>query len=598
MEFVVPDTPQRERTPSKLEKAFMVRTIHNERLSLNGHTAASEIDRRLTELRELFSEVFSCSVERVNAITAWAKIRADRSKKSRSMGMSDAAFIRSYVSLGTSDTERTQLKDELHNMLGNTPEVIEIVSEGLHGNITEISAEARTALGALMEHVAHWEPASKLDGGEHTDYGTEIKQLWRHEIRRFLAENTIPEKRSNMKVLCLPGKQCLEIPLYIDLGFSPENILGVEGGDRIARAEFEINARRYGIQPVRARLEDILPHMRERFDVVNLDFTGPISPASCQIAEQILLKEHALVMVNTLQKRENRAMIDQLAELHRQAQEVAEIRRSLVQEHQERSGADPVGSAESAPEEFSLAGFRGRVSPLIGSMGINRRENWQVLASRVREIPLAPVLSAQRFGSDRERCQVNLQYHLEPILIGLIRTLKEHGFCKVEDLDDVFKTINIGQMVFHAVFGKSFVTKLEKQSYRSKTGMKEATFHTDMATVRTPRSLYEEISSAVEFIVQTLLRALEQIDDEDASDALQRVRFTLRNPTTECVGPGKAKKTDRLTAHIDGKRLASIRVSELLQAAANHYAVVKRYQHDDWENQAQIGRKEIRKPAK
>jgi len=34
-----------------------------------------------------------------------------------------------------------------------------------------------------------------------------------------------------MKVLCLPGLKCLEIPLYLELGFRAENIVGVEAGE-------------------------------------------------------------------------------------------------------------------------------------------------------------------------------------------------------------------------------------------------------------------------------------------------------------------------------------------------------------------------------
>lgn len=599
MAFAVPKAQERERTPTAQEKAYMVRTVHRTRLELNGHTPPGEIERQLTELRTLFAEVFSCAIERVNAITAWAKIRAAKSNR-KPTSPSEAKFIRSYVSLGTDQTERQDLKGELTEMLRRSPDVIDVISEGMNERrIDDLAADTRFALSHILTDIEHWEPTGWLEGGEHTDYGTEIKELWRAELERFLGEHTPAELRHSMRVLCLPGKDCLEIPLYLRLGFKPEHILGVEGGDRIARAEFEINARKYGIQPARARLEDILPQMRERFDVVSLDFTGPISPVSCQIAEQILLKERAYVMVNTLQKRENRDMIRQLEQLHLQSQELARHRRMVVHEHQRTtSGDDSLVQDEETTEAFSLPTFRGRVSPLIASMGINRRENWQVLASRVQEIPLADEYAGSAFGSDRERCQLNLQYHLQPILLSLIETLKRHGFCKVEDLEDVFKTINIGQMVFNAVFGKSFVAHLQKQSYRSKTGSKEATFHTDMAVVRTPRSLYEDVSGAVEFILKALFRTLQITESESVGTVLSRVQCNVtRGRDRQFISPGNGMKNDHLRMMLDGETLASIRVSDMLQAAANHYAVTQKYKDDDWERQAEIDRGMIEKTA-
>jgi hypothetical protein len=49
------------------------------------------------------------------------------------------------------------------------------------------------------------------------NYNNEIKNKWRQKLKDFIDENTEKEKRKNMKVLCLPGVECLEIPLYIEL---------------------------------------------------------------------------------------------------------------------------------------------------------------------------------------------------------------------------------------------------------------------------------------------------------------------------------------------------------------------------------------------
>ena len=142
------------------------------------------------------------------------------------------------------------------------------------------------------------------------NYNNEIKNKWRQKLKEFIDANTDTEKRKDMKVLCLPWIECLEIPLYLELWFRPENIIGVEAWivkwkkDPEIIALFQANASRYWIQTRIWKLEKVLETEDTVFDVVSLDFLGPISLPSRIIAQKLRLSDRATIATNYLNRRE------------------------------------------------------------------------------------------------------------------------------------------------------------------------------------------------------------------------------------------------------------------------------------------------------
>lgn len=142
------------------------------------------------------------------------------------------------------------------------------------------------------------------------NYNNEIKNKWRQKLKEFIDENTDKEKRATMKVLCLPGIECLEIPLYLELWFKPENIVWVEAWivkgkkdpDIIAR--FQVNAAIYWIQTRIWKLEKVLETEETVFDVVSLDFLGPFSSSFIKVLASLKANKRVLVLTNFLAKRE------------------------------------------------------------------------------------------------------------------------------------------------------------------------------------------------------------------------------------------------------------------------------------------------------
>ena len=142
------------------------------------------------------------------------------------------------------------------------------------------------------------------------NYNNAIKNKWREKLKEFIDENTDPEKRKDMKVLCLPWIECLEIPLYLELWFRPENIVGVEAWivkwkkDLEIISWFQVNASKYWVQTRIWKLEKILETEDTVFDVVSLDFLGPISLSSRIIAQKLKLSDRATIATNYLNRRE------------------------------------------------------------------------------------------------------------------------------------------------------------------------------------------------------------------------------------------------------------------------------------------------------
>ncbi len=589
---------RREYNPSVRERAFMVRAMHLERRKAREAGTESTLDARLTEVRRVISEVFSCRIERVNAFTAWHRIRESR-EAGTPIKPNEAKFIRAYISLGASNTERSQLVDELAEIMGCSSQVIVAICVDTRQQCMELlGASNHTAVAEdSLEYIGKAKPIEFIEGGEHTDYDTDIKREWRKNLRSFLDANVPSELRARMNVLCMPGKECLEIPMYLELGFLPENIHGVEGGDRIARTQYILNATKYGIKPILGKLEEILPSYRVRYDVVSLDFTGPICQKYCEIAEKILLAERAFVMVNTLQKREQTGTQQRLAAGHAGMVKAIQMRQDFQRSHAEMFGRETPAELEAdISDPFSLADWRGKVSHLVSIMGNDRTENWQVFASKVRELPLLDGIESTPFETNSERYRVNLSLLIQPVIQSLIQTLKLHGFFDVEDLEEAWKIAHLSNMVSSAVFGKTFVQRLEKRAYRTKAGEKEAEFHTDMAVLRSPRSLYKGVAPTVEFILESLLRSMEMEMDVDTMIPEKFSTAVARGKGGEFMTIGKGKKSDRIVALYGGERIASVPVHEILSSATLHYAFILSCPEDDWAEQTKIGRAMISVP--
>lgn len=204
----------------------------------------------------------------------------------------DKADIRSYVnSTDSSDSKRERRKEcaELYDV-----------------NIQTIAAITAWTTIRANQALKTTTQESLPQTGEHVEYDNEIKNKWRVQWKAFLESKTTQKQRASMKVICLPGKKCLEAEMYIQMGFAPENILGVEGGDKKAVQEFVENAGKLGIEMYIGDLDTYWKQSNDRFDVASYDFLGPSCKKYEEIVANTLLTERGFMLLNMMMKRENR----------------------------------------------------------------------------------------------------------------------------------------------------------------------------------------------------------------------------------------------------------------------------------------------------
>lgn len=203
----------------------------------------------------------------------------------------DKDYIRGYVASGETDAIKKERRKECATVFGlSIPQVAAITAH------TTIRANK-----LIIKEEISAEIAEIVSTGARYNYDNPIKQKYRSAWKNFIAVNTKPEQRRNMKVLCLPGVKCLEIPLYLDLGFQPHNIVGVEC-EPSAFKEFLKSASEYGIS---VRTTDIINVVNEdEWDVVNLDFTANVSVNVVNILRNLYLSNNPLFAINLLSQRE------------------------------------------------------------------------------------------------------------------------------------------------------------------------------------------------------------------------------------------------------------------------------------------------------
>lgn len=206
----------------------------------------------------------------------------------------DKEYIRTYVSAGVTEEVQRERRKECVTVFGIS--------------LAQVSAiTAHTKIRANKEI----KQQSDIPSGTAMNYDNPIKRKYRKALQNFIAK-TFPniDERGNKKVLCLPGRQCLEIPVYLELGFLPYNIVGVESESTVFH-EFLRNASQYGISVRTCDLSKVVNEMP--FDVVNFDFCGNMSADVLKNICNLKLAKKSIFCMNLLGGREhdnNKKLID------------------------------------------------------------------------------------------------------------------------------------------------------------------------------------------------------------------------------------------------------------------------------------------------
>lgn len=435
-------------------------------------------------LREQCAHTYGLTIGQVRAITAWTTIRLKKSLK-----QTESSAVNHQVEAPPSEQ---QILDE------------PAVSEEGDNVDTAFNASADEDLPAL------------LIGGEHVDYDNAIKQRWRETWKEFLDKHTDPAKRASMLVLCLPGKKCLEIPLYLELGFKPENIVGVEGGDEDAWKEFEANAKKYGISTVRGDLlMDFWQYTNQRFDVLSYDFLGPSCNHYVKTVAASLVKEDAVVMLNFMKKRESKS-----AQFKMQ------------------------GWAPVSTDEFETALANAEGTKVERAMQIGKMFREKVMNAEKGEVEIAPLehlrqnsiinLYGQMLGINRpenslfyeqiqyllsEEHAITTQEGFEAVAIAVYNAMeKQKGGAAVA----ITYANGLRGLVSAAWQRIPLATDIAQVQYKSMASGKACPFHTVMMKCNTPLQEYYGMRHTLEFMLNAVRHYVDHPEDRNALTAVIR----------------------------------------------------------------------------
>jgi hypothetical protein len=124
------------------------------------------------------------------------------------------------------------------------------------------------------------------------NYGNDSAKSKSRELVRSLINRSLLKFRKpcELKVLCFPGVDAIEIyKVYDSLNIPRRNIIGLEREKEIAK---KIQEKDLGIQLIPTSLEGYVDSQDKfNFDIISLDFTGPINVKQTNTLEKLLAKQ-------------------------------------------------------------------------------------------------------------------------------------------------------------------------------------------------------------------------------------------------------------------------------------------------------------------
>ena len=567
---------------------------------------AGETDEQLKQRRKWLAERLHQSVPVISATTAHMKIRATGLVgEHMSVGQISQAQCDVY---GAGDVDRRARQIDLAFRYGVRPELIEAVTDGVLPSVED----GKEGNGS----------------GEHVDYNQEVKIKWRQKWADFIDKNTDPSERANMKVLCLPGKECLEIPIYLKLGFKPENIVGVEGGDRLARAQFELNAENLGIDGRVQRLEDLLEG-DEEFDVISLDFHGQLCESYFDILHRLPLKERTLLMVNTMGKRDtpsakyNLEWMMKRARKHRQFSiDVQRFFRDRRMDISRQFGLTSLPDDKKDPKQvvtgdITLSKARSGLAAAMSNAGFHNRRNWvnPDLADKMPELNVFD----EADGGPFFRKTFSIENTIDDLGRPIAEILDLHNIVNFQDLETLKLIGQVHPMIFSSLFGFKQISDLKKYKYRSQSGSGRTDFYTEMAVMVRPVQEYRGMQRTLQFMINVCSNRIRRTNaDKDRNDDFLGIAFRVARKLgkkqaktrSDVIKIGnkhfevlqqydEATTGDYLFAFEQlgdmryGKYIDNVPIGTFLRDLGKSVEQSRRYKLDLWDNQMEVPREEI-----
>ncbi len=494
------------------------------RSTLISAIALGESSTERQNLRKQIAKDYNCSPVAVDGIRAQItkEVQSVLEKTALSGSISAAEFLSLVVNLSRLDSQGSvnESISSLSTDRNISPDTLRFALRSFHiSPVVKTSPKSPKAPGSEPER-----KSSSAANGAHVDYDFERKRLWRaeweKEVQKYVAGLSASEV-SMLKVLCLPSKKPEpELSIYLRAGIRAENIFAVEGNKK-AQVELMANlnslgAELRGVQVIPEKLQDWLPETKELFDIVSLDYQGPISRDKFEIAHALPVSSKALVMINLLAAREDSRYSHELrAAFALESNDEAQLQEFYLRyRKRDAKAADELMHQEAL--KVALLDARDEVyeGVLIRSIG-----------SRVKDKRAGPTIDLSEFEQyilehePEERIRTgalavfacNLFKDLSGIAAGEGVTALRKTYTRVREIDRDQLTNDAANAVLSASINSPFITSLRRLEYRSQVSKKGSTFLTSIATLERPPQLHEQFRQFASFLQRVTEISLENL---------------------------------------------------------------------------------------
>jgi hypothetical protein len=527
----------------------------------------------VSKLRVEMAQEIGLTEHQVRSITAWKREELGLVLKPQELGNETLPL--------TKLDNRIEVIDEVTNEAIELPivEIDEVIIPEIVNKAVEATEKRPDSEVPSESKIQFLQSGGSADAHE---YDNPIKNAWRNKWVQFLDKMIPQNERRNKKILCLPAAKCLEIPLYLQLGFRPENITGVIRKDRKEYTnEFLHNALKYGIKPMVGDLGELLTEDSTQYDVVNLDFEGPVSMSNRIAYDQVLLAEDALIIINLAARRDPKIASREFANgyVMRQATNGVDSFDKFANIVDRFTSLD---RPEAMTEYYPIADTRDfgmrRFAEIVGR---DRDENllieyerfqtlWKKLADKNPELNGVEG-SAEERGTIVKTIDLVFSNGIFPIIKSL---LKEYGM----DETTANKIRLLAKcVVTDALFGASFVKDYEKWKYISKGG--NTPYVSYFMKKKSPRRNYEDMRPTVEFFYN----ALENLADASIQGNAPP-RFKMLNQRGGPKHSASIEKDDLIGCLYEG-RLEKLSFKKLMNDCDNYMRISKNA--DGWTDNAE-----------
>lgn len=340
------------------------------------------------------------------------------------------------------------------------------------------------------------------------------KRIWRGHWKLTLVEklrDVSTARRSQMRVICFAGTDpTLELSIYKELGFAPENVIAIESNDRAAallRANLQKLGGWYeGVTVVEKDLEAFLKRHPADFDVASLDYHGCYGLNKRRIAAILPLADDAAVLVNLETGREKEDAKELMEEMVASAS-IRKLHPELCFTSARLDGgiSSVLAAVTSDDEKVTFAEARNELIDwdLMSNMG---HANWRPptrLAESVMQVrDLADELISRELGIRRAS-----PFQIDEYVVGSLESLVKSAVTAAGDGWVAAGQVDAVSAMFRfALRGTPLLHKMSRFLYRSAASQANQAYYSTFASVK--RGNYD--SDTLEFLVESVKLSIER----------------------------------------------------------------------------------------